>query len=123
MSLLEVRDLHKHFPVGKQGLLDRPAAWLHAVDGVSFDLEHGETMGLVGESGCGKSTVARTIIGLHAATSGSVMFDGTDLTQLTRAEWAECSGEGFSGRREVKDAAARQKLWEECTKLTGAEYP
>jgi len=88
MSLLEVRDLHKHFPVGKKGLFDRPAHWLRAVDGVSFDLEHGETMGLVGESGCGKSTVARTIIGLQPATSGSVMFDGTDLTTLTRKGWA-----------------------------------
>ncbi len=88
MSLLEVRDLHKHFPVGKKGLFGRPANWLRAVDGVSFDLEHGETMGLVGESGCGKSTVARTIIGLHAATSGSVMFDGTELTGLDRRGWA-----------------------------------
>jgi len=85
--LLEVRDLHKHFPVGSKGLLGKPADWLHAVDGVTFDLEAGETLGLVGESGCGKSTAARAIIGLHKATSGSVKLDGQELTGLSRREW------------------------------------
>ena len=78
--LLEVRDLHKHFPVGKRAL--------RAVDGVSFDLERGQTLGLVGESGCGKSTAARTIIGLYPATSGSVKFEGTELTGLSRSGWS-----------------------------------
>ena len=87
MSLLAIEDLHKHFPVGKQGLFGRPAAWLHAVDGVSLELERGETLGLVGESGCGKSTVARVITGLHAATSGSVRYEGVELTALSRREW------------------------------------
>ena len=82
--LLEVKDLHKHFPVGRQGLLGHPEAWLHAVDGVSFGLERGETLGLVGESGCGKSTCARTIVGLQRATSGSVRFEGRELTGLSR---------------------------------------
>lgn len=86
--LLEVRDLHKHFPVGTSGVLGRPSQWLRAVDGVSFDLHRGETLGLVGESGCGKSTVARTVVGLHPATSGSVRFEGTELTNLSRREWA-----------------------------------
>ncbi|MEL6431222.1 MAG: dipeptide ABC transporter ATP-binding protein [Planctomycetota bacterium] len=82
--LLEVTELHKHFPVGKKGLLGRPAQWLRAVDGVSFDIARGETLGLVGESGCGKSTCARTIVGLHDATSGSVRYEGTELTSLDR---------------------------------------
>ena len=87
MSLLEIEDLHKHFPVGKQGIFGKPAQWLHAVDGVSLELERGETLGLVGESGCGKSTAARVITGLHTATSGSVRYEGTELTTLTRREW------------------------------------
>ncbi len=81
--LLEVRDLHKHFPVGKRGILGRPAGWLRAVDGVSFALERGQSLGLVGESGCGKSTTARTVIGLQRATSGSVRLDGVELTGLS----------------------------------------
>ncbi len=85
-ALLEVEDLHKHFPVGKRGLFGRPASWLRAVDGVSFTLERGESLGLVGESGCGKSTTARTVIGLQRATSGSVRLDGAELTHMTRAE-------------------------------------
>ena len=82
--LLEVNDLHKHFPIGSSGLLGAPASWLRAVDGVSFNLARGETLGLVGESGCGKSTCARTILGLHPATSGSIRFEGKELTGLTR---------------------------------------
>ncbi|MFT4537587.1 MAG: oligopeptide/dipeptide ABC transporter ATP-binding protein [Planctomycetota bacterium] len=85
--LLEVKDLHKHFPIGSEGFWGKPAATLRAVDGVSFHLERGETLGLVGESGCGKSTVARTIVGLHPATSGSIMFEGKDLASLTRRGW------------------------------------
>ena len=84
--LVEVRDLHKHFPVGSQGLLGEPAGWLHAVDGVSFTVEKGRSLGLVGESGCGKSTTARCVVGLHEATSGSVRFDGTELVGLTRRQ-------------------------------------
>ena len=85
--LLEVKDLHKHFPVGNEGFFGRPSDMLRAVDGVSFNLERGETLGLVGESGCGKSTVARTIVGLHPATSGSIRFEGQELVGLTRRGW------------------------------------
>ncbi len=85
--LLRVRDLRTHFPIGKRGLLGRPAATLRAVDGVSFDLERGHSLGLVGESGCGKSTTARTIIGLQRATSGSVKLDGHELLGLSRRAW------------------------------------
>jgi len=85
--LLEVIDLHKHFPVGGAGLTGKPAGWLHAVDGVSFNLHKGETLGLVGESGCGKSTTARCVIGLHEATSGSIRFEGQELVGMSRKDW------------------------------------
>jgi peptide/nickel transport system ATP-binding protein len=84
--LLEVRDLVKFFPV-RAGVLLRKVADVHAVDGVSFELKQGETLGLVGESGCGKSTVGLTILNLLPATSGTVHFEGRDLGGLTRAEW------------------------------------
>ena len=86
--LLEVEGLHKHFPVGKKGLFGKPAQWLKAVDGVSLDVGRGETVGLVGESGCGKSTAARTIVGLHPATSGSVRYDGVELLGMSRKQRA-----------------------------------
>jgi oligopeptide transport system ATP-binding protein len=86
-ALLEVRDLVKHFPVGKRGIFAEPRELLRAVDGVSFELERGRTLGLVGESGSGKSTTARVIIGLERATAGSVKLDGVELTQLSRREW------------------------------------
>ncbi|MDP6764387.1 MAG: ATP-binding cassette domain-containing protein [Planctomycetota bacterium] len=85
--LLRVRDLAVHFPVGRRGLLGRPARHLKAVDGVSFDLERGESLGLVGESGCGKSTTARAIVGLQRASAGSVQLDGVELTGLDRRAW------------------------------------
>ncbi len=85
--LLEVRDLHKHFPLGGGGLFGGPERFLHAVDGVSFEVERGQSLGLVGESGCGKSTTARCVIGLHEATAGSIRFEGTELVGRTRRQW------------------------------------
>jgi len=85
--LIEVTDLHKHFPVGTTGLMGKPKDMLHAVDGVSFNLHAGETLGLVGESGCGKSTLARCVIGLHEATSGSIRYEGEELVGLDRKGW------------------------------------
>ncbi len=85
--LLEVRNLKKHFKVQSKGLFGGEDKWLHAVDGVDFELRRGEALGLVGESGCGKSTAARTIMGLYPATAGSVRFEGRELTTLKRSEW------------------------------------
>ncbi len=82
-SLLEIRDLSVHFPI-RRGLFRRQVGAVRAVDGVSFDVRPGETLGLVGESGCGKSTTARAALCLVDATSGSVSFRGTRLTGLKR---------------------------------------
>ena len=80
--LLQVRELSAWFPV-RRGLLRRTHGWVKAVDGVSFDLEAGETLGLVGESGCGKTSVARTILRLNPASGGSVHFDGRSVFELS----------------------------------------
>jgi len=79
--VLRVRDLKKHFPVHK-GLLSRVVGQVYAVDGVSFDIRRGETLCLVGESGCGKSTVAKTVMRLQDPTAGSIELNGTDITKL-----------------------------------------
>ena len=85
MSLLEVRDLKKHFPI-KSGVLKRQTGTVYAVDGVSFAVEKGETLGLVGESGCGKSTTGRAVLRLIEATSGSVTFEGIDVMKAGGGE-------------------------------------
>src|SRR5436189_5907562 len=84
-AVLEVMDLKKHFPV-KRGIIRRTVGQVYAVDGVSFDVREGETLGLVGESGCGKSTVARTVLRLLEPTSGTIKLDGHDLTHLPKSE-------------------------------------
>jgi len=84
-SLLEVKDLKVHFPVHK-GLLRRVAAHVKAVDGVSLAIAPGRTLGLVGESGCGKTTVGKGILRLVEPTAGEVLFDGADLARLERRE-------------------------------------
>ena len=78
--VLSVRDLVKHFPITSRGVIRRKIGDIHAVCGVSFDLYPRETLGLVGESGCGKSTTGRTVLQLQPATSGSVVFQGQELT-------------------------------------------
>ena len=83
-AALEVRDLKKHFAVRKR-FLGRAGGQVYAVDGVSLSIREGETLGLVGESGCGKSTVGRTILRLIEPTAGSIMVDGTDITHLSKA--------------------------------------
>jgi oligopeptide/dipeptide ABC transporter ATP-binding protein len=81
--LIQVNDLVKYYPV-RAGVFKRVVAWVQAVDGVSFTIQEGETLGLVGESGCGKSTIGRTMLRLQEATSGTVMFDGQDVFALNR---------------------------------------
>jgi oligopeptide transport system ATP-binding protein len=83
--LLKVVDLKMHFPIYR-GVFQRQVGAVHAVDGVSFDVKRGETLGLVGESGCGKSTTGRTILQLYKPTAGEVIFEGTDLVGLKREE-------------------------------------
>ncbi|MEM6999450.1 MAG: oligopeptide/dipeptide ABC transporter ATP-binding protein [Pseudomonadota bacterium] len=80
--ILQVRDLRVHFPVTEGLIFSREVASIKAVDGVSFDLLPGETFALVGESGCGKSTTALAVLGMQPATSGSIEFDGRDITAL-----------------------------------------
>ncbi|PAW77581.1 MAG: peptide ABC transporter substrate-binding protein [Pedosphaera sp. Tous-C6FEB] len=88
MSLLEVRNLKVHFPV-KHGVFSRVNAWVKAVDDVSLTVAPGETVGLVGESGCGKTTLGRAIIRLLEPTAGSVTFEGEDITTLEGAALRE----------------------------------
>ena len=85
MALLEVENLVKHFPV-RGGFLNRVVKKVHAVQGVSFKIEQGEILGVVGESGCGKSTLGKTVIRLLELTSGTVRFDGHDITHANHAD-------------------------------------
>jgi oligopeptide transport system ATP-binding protein len=83
--LLEVTDLVKHYAV-RGGILRRRVGTVHAVDGVSFSVGKGETLGLVGESGCGKSTVARSVLRLVEPSSGAIKLNGTDITGLSKSD-------------------------------------
>lgn len=84
--ILSVTDLKKHFPITENFILQREVGAVKAVDGVSFDIIRGETLGLVGESGCGKSTTGRTILQLYDPTAGSVKFEGQELTDLPNSQ-------------------------------------
>ena len=84
-ALVEVRDLVKHFPLARGVGVRRAAGAVHAVDGVSFQVRHGETLGIVGETGCGKTTAARMMLRLLEPTSGEIAFDGEDITRAAGA--------------------------------------
>lgn len=84
-NLLEVQNLKKHFPV-KAGFLQRTVGSVKAVDDISFFVKKGETLGLVGESGCGKSTAGRTIIRLYEPTAGKILFKGKDISRLSESD-------------------------------------
>jgi oligopeptide transport system ATP-binding protein len=87
--ILSVRHLVKHFPVRSGGLIRRNVGQVHAVCDVSFDVYPGETLGLVGESGCGKSTTGRAVLNLQPASSGQVLFQGRDLATVSKSEMRE----------------------------------
>ncbi|WP_329401548.1 ABC transporter ATP-binding protein [Streptomyces melanogenes] len=82
-AILEVRDLVKHYPLTQGILFKKQVGAVKAVDGVSFDLAPGETLGIVGESGCGKSTVARMLVNLERPTAGQIKYKGTDITKMS----------------------------------------
>jgi oligopeptide/dipeptide ABC transporter ATP-binding protein len=84
-NLLRVKGLKKYFPV-QRGFLQRVVGWIKAVDGVDFDIGHGSTLGLVGESGCGKSTAGRAILKLLEPDEGTIIYEGQDITRLSRHE-------------------------------------
>src|SRR5437764_13187523 len=84
--LLQVRDLVKHFPITQGIILQRRIGAVKAVDGISFSICSGETLGIVGETGCGKSTTARLLVRLLDPTSGSVLLEGEDIAQRKGAE-------------------------------------
>src|SRR5215211_5678417 len=86
--LVEVDHLKLHFPIKQGILIDREVARVHAVDDVTFELHDGETLGLVGESGCGKTTLSRAIMRLADATGGTIRFRGKDVSHASRRELA-----------------------------------
>jgi len=83
--LLSVEELKKCFPIRKSGIIREKSMELRAVDGVSFEIEEGQTFGLVGESGCGKTTIGKLLLKLYEVTSGKIFFDGKDVTHIKRA--------------------------------------
>jgi len=83
--LLEVKDLKQYFPI-KAGLMQHVVGYVKAVDGVSFTIKRGHTLGLVGESGCGKTTIGKTILRLNEKTSGQVLFEGIDVFALNHED-------------------------------------
>src|SRR5690349_20543731 len=87
--LMEVRDIVKHFPLTSGIIFQRKVGAVQAVDGISFDVMRGETLGLVGESGCGKSTSARLLLRLMEPTSGSILFQGEEIADASRTRLKE----------------------------------
>ena len=111
--LLSVRGLVKHFPV-KKGLLQRTVGQVHAVDGISFDIAEGETLGLVGESGCGKSVTALSVLRLIPSppgriVSGTIRFAGKDLLGLSEAAMRDVQDRGAREPPEHGGAAHRER--------------
>ncbi len=90
-TIVRISDIRMHFPVTAGIIFQRKIADVKAVDGVDFEIKRGETLGLVGESGCGKTTLGRVILMLYKATTGQVLFEGQDLTRMKPARFAACA--------------------------------
>jgi len=144
MTLLEVKNLRVHFPV-KHGLFSRVKEHVKAVDDVSFTIQPGETLGLVGESGCGKTTLGRAIVKLVEPTAGSILFEGEDIAHLSgsalrarrrkfqmifqdpygslnpRMTVSQIIGEAIDIHKLAESSAARQKRIEELLKAVGLD--
>ena len=101
-TLLEIRNLKKWFPI-KGGLLSTVKSYVRAVDGVSLEVRKGETLGVVGESGCGKTTLGRLLLGLIPITDGEIIYDGTTISEIERQEIRKKRKE----RMQTADLAAR----------------
>ena len=99
--ILEARDLKKHFPVTKGLLFSKITGWIKAVDGVSFEVRVGETLGLVGESGCGKSTTAKMLLMLEEPTDGTILFQGEDIHESTPAKVKEYRSSAIRSRTRI----------------------
>jgi ABC-type glutathione transport system ATPase component len=109
-TMLEVRDLRVHFPIYKGFPIARQVGAVKAVDGISFSVKRGETVGLVGESGCGKSTTGLAMVKMNPITSGSVHFEGHDLVNTTGEAMRQLGHEVGRGRRDQDQLAIARKL-------------
>ena len=137
-ALVEVENLRVWFPIKSGIILDRHIGDIKAVDDVSFSISRGETLGLVGESGCGKSTVGRTILRLYEPTAGRIVFDGKDITTLSQNElrplrrrmqmvfqdpYASLNPRHSVGQDRRRAAARPRPLWEEGEREARARAP
>ena len=111
-NLLVVKDLYKYFPI-KSSFFRKTIGYVKAVDGISFKIKRGTTMGLVGESGCGKTTVGRTILRLTDKSGGEVLFNGREVHELSRNELRALrrSEKVFLPQRPQADCDADYRLW------------